>query len=52
MPTDVHDCVQVWLHKQLTKWLRDGDLTPDEDDALWPASGTSRLSITYNRPHT
>jgi hypothetical protein len=41
MPTDLHDCHQDWIKKELSGMERVGFLTPDEHDSLQMRVGTS-----------
>ena len=41
MPTELHDCHQHWMDKEMSVMERAGFLTPDERDNLQKGVGTS-----------
>jgi phosphoenolpyruvate carboxylase len=56
MPTEIHDCHQVWVRDEMARWQASGVLTYDELLHLRTFVGTSKSTRRYshqvaNRPY-
>lgn len=46
MPTEIHDCCQGWVNKDIVEWFVTGAINRQEFDSLCFRVGTSKPSDT------